>query len=92
MTRLLLLSIVLPLLGILLVRYQESDLTLLFYKTMGRNPAALRGKVVWITWASSGIGEYLAYELSKHGCKLVLSARREAELHRVKTRCAGAFN
>ena len=34
-------------------------------------------------------GEYLAYELVKYGCKLVLSARRKAELERVKENCAG---
>ena len=60
------------------------------YEKIGQDPAvALRGKVVWITGASSGIGEYLAYELVKYGCKLVLSARRKAELERVKKNCAG---
>jgi dehydrogenase/reductase SDR family protein 7B len=44
-------------------------------------------KVAWITGASSGIGEYLAYELSARGAKLLLSGRREAELDRVKNAC-----
>ncbi|MEM6525835.1 MAG: SDR family oxidoreductase [Bacteroidota bacterium] len=49
--------------------------------------AKLENKVIWITGASSGIGEALAYELAKKGCKLILSARRMAELERVKSSC-----
>lgn len=41
-------------------------------------------KVVWITGASSGIGEALAYEFANQGAKLIISSRREDELHRVK--------
>lgn len=47
----------------------------------------LKNKVVWITGASSGIGEALAIELAKAGNKLILSARREEELNRVKANC-----
>lgn len=43
--------------------------------------------VVWVTGASSGIGEELALQLSKLGGSLVLSARRAQELERVKRRC-----
>lgn len=46
-------------------------------------------KVVWITGASSGIGEALAYALNKKGTRLILSARREEELERVKANCTG---
>ena len=46
------------------------------------------GKVIWITGASSGIGEALAYGWSKLGAQLILSARREDELERVKAACA----
>lgn len=44
----------------------------------------LKNKVVWITGASSGIGEGLCYAFAKEQCKLVISARRESELQRVK--------
>lgn len=47
----------------------------------------LRGRVVWITGASSGIGEYLAYEFAKLGCKLVLSGTNESRLDVVKSKC-----
>lgn len=44
-------------------------------------------KVVWITGASSGIGEGVAKELAAKGAKLVLSARNEKELQRVAKAC-----
>jgi len=47
----------------------------------------LRNRRVWITGASSGIGEALAYECSRRGADLVLSSRREEALQDVRTRC-----
>ncbi len=44
-----------------------------------------QNKVVWITGASSGIGEAIAMAFAKEGAKLVLTARRKEELERVKT-------
>src|SRR3977135_1610576 len=47
---------------------------------------------VWITGASSGIGEALALAFHQAGAKLILSARREDELKRVQAACAGEPN
>jgi len=44
---------------------------------------SFNNKIVWITGASSGIGEELVYAFAKQGAKIILSARRESELKRV---------
>ena len=43
--------------------------------------------VVWITGASSGIGEALSYAFAQKGAKVILSARRKEELERVSMGC-----
>jgi len=45
---------------------------------------ALAGKVVVITGASSGLGESLAHTFYMAGCKVILCARRQDELDRVR--------
>jgi len=45
--------------------------------------STLQNKVIWITGASSGIGEALVCECAKQNAIIVLSARRESELVRV---------
>eukprot|EP00731_Ephydatia_muelleri_P000463 Em0001g463a len=55
----------------------DADLALLSKRI---KPSYFKGKVVWITGASSGIGEALSYELSKYDAKLILSARSEDKL------------
>ncbi len=48
---------------------------------------SISGQVIWITGASSGIGEALAYELSTMGNTLILSARNKERLMEVKAQC-----
>ena len=46
-----------------------------------------KNKTVWITGASSGIGEELALQLSNKDCKLILSSRNRETLEVVKSKC-----
>lgn len=50
---------------------------------------AFQNQRIWITGASSGIGEALALVLHQTGAKLILSARRADELKRVQDQCGG---
>lgn len=43
-----------------------------------------KGKVVWVTGASAGIGEALVKAVAKDGARVVLTARRASELERVR--------
>lgn len=47
----------------------------------------LKNKVIWVTGASSGIGEATTKELSKMGCKLIISSRNKSTLETVKNDC-----
>src|SRR5258708_21371903 len=51
-----------------------------------------QGRRIWITGASSGIGEALSVAFHQAGAKLILSARREDELKRVQAACGGVSN
>lgn len=46
-----------------------------------------KNKVIWITGASSGIGEALTYALSRRGAKIIISSRRKEALEQVKENC-----
>ncbi|KAF8027789.1 hypothetical protein BT93_E0649 [Corymbia citriodora subsp. variegata] len=65
----------------------DGDFTLMSKKHAKRGE--IEDKVVWITGASRGIGEILAKQLASLGAKLILSARNEAELERVKGQLTG---
>ncbi|KAK4743767.1 hypothetical protein SAY87_010079 [Trapa incisa] len=75
----------------LLVRFvtAEGDFTLMSKRHVKRQE--IEDKVVWITGASRGIGEILAKQLAALGAKLILSARNEAELQRVKNQLSGKY-
>jgi short-subunit dehydrogenase len=45
---------------------------------------SFKGKTVWITGASSGIGEALAEEFAREGCIVIISSHEEDELERVR--------
>jgi len=59
---------------------------------MSKNKAFYENKTVWITGASSGIGEALAYAFNENGAKVIISARRIGELERVKSQCKYSGN
>lgn len=44
--------------------------------------------VIWITGASSGIGEASAKKFSEEGYRVIISARKDHELDRVRSECA----
>ncbi|KAL5990852.1 hypothetical protein ACLOJK_011757 [Asimina triloba] len=89
MVVLVLISLVLVAIVALLVRFAtaDGDFTLL---SKGRaKQEEVEDKVVWITGASRGIGEILAKHFARLGAKLILSARNEAELERVRAGLVG---
>jgi dehydrogenase/reductase SDR family protein 7B len=49
-------------------------------------------KTIWITGASSGIGEALVHAFAQQGANIILSARRQSELERVKQECMHLAN
>jgi short-subunit dehydrogenase len=47
----------------------------------------MKNKIIWITGASSGIGEALCYQLNALGAKLIISSRNREALYQVKSNC-----
>ncbi|RUL78973.1 SDR family NAD(P)-dependent oxidoreductase [Dyella choica] len=52
-------------------------------------PQSLSGKVALVTGASSGIGRATALELARRGAKVVVSARRQAEIEALAAQIKG---
>lgn len=50
--------------------------------------SAFNSKIIWITGASSGIGEALVKSFAEAGANLIISSRRKHELERVKQESA----
>ena len=53
-----------------------------------KEEAYFKGKVVWVTGASSGIGEALAYRLDRAGSRLILSSNEPEPLEQVWRNCS----
>lgn len=47
----------------------------------------MKNKVIWITGASSGIGEALVYAYNQLGAKLIISSRNKTDLEKVSAGC-----
>lgn len=54
---------------------------------MARDKDFYNNKTIWITGASSGIGEAMTYLFNENGAKVIISARRAGELERVQNQC-----
>jgi len=81
------LFLIIYLILLLLILVSDGDLSLIFWDKFGKKLDDLKGQVVWVTGASSGIGAAIAIEAAKHGAKLVISARSEDKLRTIKQRC-----
>ncbi|KAI7690583.1 hypothetical protein SSS_02690 [Sarcoptes scabiei] len=74
---------------IILIWFSQSDrdLEVAFAERFGFSIEKFKDKVIWITGASSGIGEHLAYTLAPVGAKLIISGTDENKMSKVAQRC-----
>ncbi|CAL1263076.1 unnamed protein product [Larinioides sclopetarius] len=70
----------------------DCDTVLAIAEKFGRPVSDFAGKVVWVTGASTGLGEAMAYELASVGAKLILTARSKDLLQKVKEECIERSN
>jgi short-subunit dehydrogenase len=56
-----------------------------------KKPSPFSGKIVWITGASSGIGEAMAYDFAKCGSSVILTARRADRLESIAAKINAEF-
>ncbi|TRY78067.1 hypothetical protein TCAL_10578 [Tigriopus californicus] len=70
--------------------FSDGDFLLMYYSKNGKELEKMKGQVVWITGASTGIGAALAVEFAKVGSKIVISARSKEKLDQVKKKCLEA--
>ena len=54
------------------------------FSTKNKKCEAVRGKVVLVTGASSGIGKQLAMDLYKYGAKVILASRSTDQLTKIR--------
>jgi dehydrogenase/reductase SDR family protein 7 len=65
----------------------DCDATTWLYSKIGRSGECMKGQVIWVVGASSGIGASLAEQLAACGAKLVISGTKTNNLYTVKQKC-----
>ncbi|KAF8781412.1 dehydrogenase/reductase SDR family member 7-like [Argiope bruennichi] len=70
----------------------DCDTILAIAEKFGKPVSDFAGKVIWVTGASTGLGEAMAYELASVGAKLILTARSKDLLQKVKEECIERSN
>ncbi|KAG8191973.1 hypothetical protein JTE90_002244 [Oedothorax gibbosus] len=70
----------------------DCDTILALAESFGKKVSDFKGKVVWVTGASTGLGEAMSYELASVGAKLILTARSTDKLQKVREECIERSN